>query len=61
LAIAARLRGEFDVPLVGSSGILSWHLVVATLLIGSLLGVVAGWIPALIAARQDPAEILKET
>lgn len=61
LAIAARLRGEFDVPLVGSSGILSWHLVVATLLIGSLLGVVAGWIPALMAARQDPAEILKET
>lgn len=61
LAIAAHLRGEFDVPLVGSPGILSWHLVVATLLIGSLLGVVAGWIPALMAARQDPAEILKET
>ena len=61
LAIAVQLRGGFDVPLVGSPGILSWHLVGATLLIGSLLGVVAGWIPALIAARQDPAEILKET
>ena len=61
LAIAAQLRGGFDVPLVGSPGILSWHLVGATLLIGSLLGVVAGWIPALMAVRRDPAEILKET
>ena len=61
LAIAAHLRGEFDVPLVGSTGVLSWYLVGATLLIGSLLGVVAGWIPALMAAGQDPAEILKET
>jgi ABC-type lipoprotein release transport system permease subunit len=60
LVIAGRLRGEFDVPLVGSSGVLSWQFIGATLLIGSLLGVVAGWIPALIAARQDPAEILKE-
>lgn len=61
MAIAARLRGGFDVPLVGASGLLPWNLVAATLVIGSLLGVAAGWLPALLASRRDPAEILKET
>jgi putative ABC transport system permease protein len=60
LMIAARLRGELDVSLVGDLGILPWPLVVAVLLFGPLLGAVAGWIPALIAAQQDPAEILRE-
>lgn len=61
LAIVGRLRGELDVVLVGAAGLVSWHLVVAALVIGSLLGVVAGWIPALLAAQRDPAEILRET
>jgi ABC-type lipoprotein release transport system permease subunit len=26
----------------------------------SLLAVIAGWIPAMIASRQDPAEVLRE-
>lgn len=60
LTIAAALRGELDVLLVGASGLLSWHLVIAAAVIGALLGVVAGWIPALLAAQRDPAEILRE-
>lgn len=60
LLIAARLRGELDVLLVGATGLLSWPLVLAALISGALLGVVAGWIPALRAAQRDPAEILKE-
>jgi predicted lysophospholipase L1 biosynthesis ABC-type transport system permease subunit len=60
LMIATTLRGELDVPLVGASGLLSWHLVIVAAVIGSLLGVVAGWIPALLAAQRDPAEILRE-
>jgi ABC-type lipoprotein release transport system permease subunit len=61
LLIAARLGGEFDVPLVAATGILSWRTVGATLLIASLIGVVAGWIPALVTSQRDPSEILKET
>ncbi len=60
LVIAGQLRGDLNVPLVGADGMLSWQLVAATLLIGSLLGVVAGWMPALIASQQDPASILKD-
>lgn len=60
LLIAAQLRGELDVLLVGAAGLLSWQVVIGALVIGSLLGVVAGWIPALLAAQRDPAEILRE-
>lgn len=60
LTIVARLCGELDVPLVGTTGILSWPLVIAALVIGAMLGVVGGWIPALLATQQDPAEILRE-
>jgi len=60
LLIAAQLRGELDVLLVGAAGRLSWQVVIGALVIGSLLGVVAGWIPALLAAQRDPAEILRE-
>jgi ABC-type lipoprotein release transport system permease subunit len=58
--IAAHLRGELDVPVSGTTGLLPWYLVGAALVMGSLLGVVAGWVPALLAAQQDPAEILRE-
>jgi ABC-type lipoprotein release transport system permease subunit len=60
LILAASLRGEFNVPVIGATGLVPWHLLGAALAIGSLLGVVAGWIPALLAAQQDPAEILRE-
>ena len=52
-------RGIEVPPMEGGAG-LSWQLVGATLVISSLLSVVAGWIPALLAVQQDPAEILVE-
>ncbi len=60
VVIAAQLRGELAVPIVGTAGLVPWHVFGAALAIGSLLGVVAGWIPALVAAQRDPAEILRE-
>jgi ABC-type lipoprotein release transport system permease subunit len=60
LAAAVWMRGELEVTLVGPTGLVSWPLVLASLAIGALLGVVAGWIPALRAAQRDPAEILRE-
>lgn len=60
LAVAAQVRDGLAVPLIGADGILSWQLVIASVVIGSLLGVAAGWLPALIASQQDPANILKE-
>jgi putative ABC transport system permease protein len=47
---------------IGSVGSLSFWLGAAALaIIGtSLLAVLAGWIPAIIASRQDPAEALRE-
>jgi ABC-type lipoprotein release transport system permease subunit len=55
------LRGDIEVPLFGPAGMLPWTFVFACPAIGALLGVVAGWIPALLAARQDPAIILKDS
>ncbi len=60
LVVVARMRGDFELKLIGESGLLPWHLVLASFVIGALLGMVAGWIPALLAARQDPAVILKD-
>ncbi|MFO7903756.1 MAG: ABC transporter permease [Planctomycetota bacterium] len=60
LAISAYMGGNLEVPLIGAEGMLSWELVIASVAIGSLLGVAAGWLPALIASQQDPANILKE-
>jgi ABC-type antimicrobial peptide transport system permease subunit len=61
LASARFLRGNLGVPLLGPVGILPWYLVGMTIVIASLLSVAAGWIPALLAARQDPAKTLRET
>jgi ABC-type lipoprotein release transport system permease subunit len=60
LGIVAVLRGNWDLPLIGATGMLTWPLLIASLVIGTLVGVVAGWIPALIAAGQDPAAVLKD-
>jgi cell division protein FtsX len=60
LAVVAWMRGDLELALIGRFGMLPWHLVVASCFIGALLGMVAGWIPALLAARQDPAVILKD-
>lgn len=60
LAVATQLRGDLNVPVIGSNGMIAWQLLAAALLVGSLLGVVAGWLPALIASQQDPASILKD-
>jgi ABC-type lipoprotein release transport system permease subunit len=61
LAVALILRGECNIPLMGDAGMLSWPLFITGPAIGVTLGVVAGWIPALLAAQQDPAAILKDT
>jgi ABC-type antimicrobial peptide transport system permease subunit len=60
VVIAVYLGRDIDVTLASSTGILSWRMVGAAFAIASLLGVVAGWIPALIASQRDPAQILKE-
>ncbi len=60
LAAAWLLRTDLAIPLVGPEGIVTVQLIAGAATIGSLLGVVAGWIPALIASQQDPANILKE-
>jgi len=66
LGIAAGVVGVslfargFDLPSPEAGTGLPWQLIGATLVIASLLSVVAGWIPGLLAVRQDPAEILVE-
>jgi putative ABC transport system permease protein len=59
-AIALSLRGGMSLPLVGSEGMLSWGLVFASIGMSAMLGLLAGWIPALLAAQRDPADVLKE-
>ena len=61
--ITAFLFGMSDeVAKIGQTGtLLFWLGMVALAVAGaSLLAVISGWIPALIASRQDPAEILRE-
>jgi putative ABC transport system permease protein len=60
VAIALSLRGGMSLPLVGSEGMLSWGLVFASIGMSAMLGLLAGWIPALLAAQRDPADVLKE-
>ncbi len=60
LGAALVLREEASVHLLGAQGLISWPLLCAALLIGCSLSVVAGWIPALLAAQRDPADVLKE-
>lgn len=59
LAAAAVGRGG-EAPLAAGSAGLSWEFLGGTLVMASLLSLVAGWIPALLAARQDPARTLVE-
>jgi putative ABC transport system permease protein len=49
------------VPIEILGSILFWLGMAALAIFGaSLLAVIAGWIPALIASRQDPAEVMRE-
>jgi hypothetical protein len=52
---------DTDVP-IGSIGSLPFYAGMAALAItgASLLAIIAGWIPAIIASGQDPAEVLRE-
>jgi putative ABC transport system permease protein len=59
--LTALFARAFEVPFAEDGMGLSWQLAGATLAITSLLSVVAGWIPALLALRQDPAEVFVET
>ncbi|MCX7590709.1 MAG: FtsX-like permease family protein [Kiritimatiellae bacterium] len=47
-------------PLLGGGALLSWSWLMATFVLGTLIVVAGGWIPALVAASQDPAQILRE-
>jgi len=60
LLVAVRLRAEADVELFSASGLVSWGWILAALALAIGLGLAAGWIPALMASQQDPAEILRE-
>ncbi len=60
--ITAALFGMSDeAPKIGQAGPPLFWLSMAALAVAgaSMLAVIAGWIPALIASRQDPAEILR--
>ncbi len=41
-------------------GLVSWPMLIAAMLIAPALCALAGWLPALYAARQDPAVVLRE-
>ena len=43
-----------------ASGLFDWRLLVFVLVLAPLLACVASWLPALMAAQQDPAVILRE-
>ncbi|HUW61094.1 MAG TPA: FtsX-like permease family protein [Candidatus Bathyarchaeia archaeon] len=50
------------VPVTAASaaGLFDWRLLMSVLVLAPLLACVASWLPALIAAQQDPAVILRE-
>jgi putative ABC transport system permease protein len=60
LLVGESLRGDLDIPLLGSVGVLSWGWLLTGLFLAPVLGVLAGWIPALWTSQQDPAQILRE-
>ncbi|MCX5771948.1 MAG: hypothetical protein NTZ09_16985 [Candidatus Hydrogenedentes bacterium] len=41
-------------------GLFDWRLLAFVLVLAPLLACVASWLPALVAAQQDPAVILRE-
>ena len=55
-------RSDESAARIGSIGSVPFWLQMAALAVigASLLTVLAGWIPAMIAARQDPADVLRE-
>jgi putative ABC transport system permease protein len=61
-ALVVFLAGSGQNITLGAVGSLPFWLGMAALAVigASLLAVVAGWIPAMIASRQDPAEVLRE-
>ena len=60
LLVGEYLRGDLEIPLVGSTGVLSWQWLLTVLLLAPALGILAGWFPALITCQQDPAQTLRE-
>jgi putative ABC transport system permease protein len=54
-------NADSDIP-IRTIGTLPFWLEVAGLAVigASLLAVIAGWLPAMVASRQDPAEVLRE-
>ena len=61
LGLAAGLfSGELEVSFGAAAGLFSPALFLIVLFISMLLCVLAGWIPALVASNQDPADVLRE-
>ena len=55
------VNSDSSVPITAVGSLPFWLGMAALAIIGaSLLAVTAGWIPAMIAARQDPAEVMRE-
>jgi putative ABC transport system permease protein len=61
LVLGSALPLLLEKPGRGIASLPFWFGMAALAIIGaSLLAIIAGWIPAIIAARQDPAEALRE-
>jgi len=45
---------------VAGFAIVGWQAMVEILVLTPLLAMLASWIPAMLAARQDPADVLRE-
>ncbi len=57
---AGTLSGELSSGLASAGTLFSGPVLMIVLLAGTLLCVLASWIPALLASGQDPAEVLRE-
>ncbi len=60
ILVGENLRGDLEVPLLGSTGLLSWQWLLIGLALAPVLGMIAGWFPALVTSQRDPAQILRE-
>lgn len=60
LSAALLLSRRVPAPLFGPEALLAWPWLAGTFAAAVLLSIAGGWVPALAAAQQDPASILRE-
>jgi len=58
--LARRLAASQEVAAPAFSAVFAWWMPAAAVVLGLLVSVVAAWIPAVTAAVQDPADILRQ-